>query len=101
MYHRDYKIVEDVYGKLIVTSGDEYEYEYIGIIFKYLGKDKTVDVCINYHLEEALFDFDGNSSKKINTPADVHVFEVSDECSKLNKKEMEMIHSIAARFLSL
>ena len=101
MYHRDYKIVENVYGKLIVTSGDEYEYEYIGIIFKYLGKDKTVEVCINYHLEEALLDFDGNSSKKIKTPAGVHVFEVSDECSKLNKKEMEMFHSIAARFLSL
>ena len=52
---------------------------------------------MKHHLEEALQDFTGNITIKVNTPAAVNLFVVDEECQKLNKKDMEIFHSIVAK----
>ena len=50
--------------------------------------------CMKYHFQEALRYFDVYSSKKANTLAVVHLFEVNDKCSNMNKKDFDIYRSI-------
>ena len=74
-------------------------HEYVGIDFEYLRNERAVQFCMKYYLEEALQNFTGNITIKVNTPAAVHMFAVDEECQKLNKKDMEIFHSIVAKLI--
>ena len=70
--------IEEVYGKMTVTHGNRYEY--VGMDFEYLRNKRAVQFCMKHHLEEALQDFTGNITIKVNTPTAVHLFVVDEEC---------------------
>ena len=102
--HRDIKAVEkviltieEVYGKMTVTHGNIHEY--VGMDFEYLRNERAVQFCMKHYLEEALQNFTGNITIKVNTAAAVHMFAVDEECQKLNKKDMEIFHSIVSKLL--
>ena len=46
------KSIEEIYGKIPVTEGDEHKY--VGMVFKYLMNDKAVEFDMRHRLEEAL-----------------------------------------------
>ena len=70
--------IELIYGKMTVTHSNMHEN--VGMDFECLRNKKVVQLCMKYHLEEALQDFTGNITGTVNTPVATHLFEVDDEC---------------------
>ena len=70
--------MEEVYGKMTVTHGNRHEY--VSMDFEYLRNERAVQFCMKHDLEEALQDFTGNITIKVNTPTVVHLFVVDEEC---------------------
>ena len=89
--------IEEVYGKMSVTEGDEHEY--VGMVFRYLRNEKAVEFDMRHHLEEALEMFTGDTGKNVNSPAAIHLFEVNENCEKLNEKDAALFHSTVAKLL--
>ena len=91
------KEIEEVYGKMTMNHSDNHEY--VGMYFEYLRDEKTVVFTMENHIEEALENFPGDTTKVVSTPAAVHLFEVDENCVTLIKKDRGIFHSIVAKLL--
>ena len=91
------EFIEEVYGEISVIEGDEYEY--MGMVFRYLRNKKVVEFDMRHHLEEALEMFTGDTSKSANYPAATHLSEVDEKCEKLNVKDTALFHGTVAKLI--
>jgi hypothetical protein len=56
-------------------------------------------ILMKGYLEEAIKEFTEECTHSAHTPAGAHLFEVNDECSKLNEDDRKLLHSITAKLL--
>jgi hypothetical protein len=90
------KQLESKYGEMSVTRGQKHTY--VGIDFEF--KDEgIVEINMYDYIGECIDDFPDNITKISSTPAAAHLFEVNDECQKLNDEQSEIFHKIVAKLL--
>ena len=61
--------------------------------------DKTFEVHMEEHIQEAIDAFDEDVSKSICTPAGKGLFEINEKSTPLMKDKADMFHSIVAKLL--
>jgi hypothetical protein len=88
--------IEKAYGKMTVTRGSKHTYVGMDIEYTEQGEAK---ILMKGYLEEAIKDFTEECTHLAHTPAGAHLFEVNDECSKLNEDDRKLLHSITAKLL--
>ena len=100
--HKNPKIVskiihelEEEYGKMTVTTGDVHTYCRMTLIFK----NGTVTIDMRDYLLKAIAELDEDCTKKVNTPAAMHLFEVDEKKPKLDKNKKLLFHRITAKLL--
>jgi hypothetical protein len=90
------KQLELKYGEMSVTRGQKHTY--VGIDFEF--KDEgIVEINMHDYIGECIDDFPDNISKSSSTPAAAHLFDVNDECEKLDEEKSEIFHKIVAKLL--
>jgi hypothetical protein len=93
------KVIEDiekVYGKMTVTRGNKHTYVGMDIIY---NDDNTVSICMEQYLTEAIEDFPEDIDRVVISPAALHLFDVDEDCKKLEEKKREIFHHIVAKLL--
>ena len=100
--HKDEKVVdqvisslESVYGPLAVDTG--LFHTYLGIDFDYSVSGEVSVSMINY-FKDIVSDFP-DELKQVNTPAGVHLFDVNENPTLLDKTKADLFHQIVAKFL--
>ena len=59
--------------------------------------DKTVEIRMDNHIEEAIEAFDGDTTQGVQTPASKGLFKIDQASFPLNKKDAEVFHHIVAK----
>jgi hypothetical protein len=90
------KQLESKYGEMSVTRGPIHTYVGIDFDFKESG---VVEVNMHDYIKECINDFPEEITKSANTPAASHLFDVNEECAKLDEKQSEIFHKIVAKLL--
>jgi hypothetical protein len=88
--------VEERYGKMVVTYGDKHTY--VGMNIEFTGNGE-VQIRMPEYLTEAIEAFTEDCSKAVATPAAAHLFEIDNECVKLDESDRKNLHSIVAKLL--
>ena len=90
--------IEKKYGKMTVTHGAKHTY--VGMDIEFKGDGEVKILMIDY-LKESIeaFPEDCTTANKVNTPAASHLFEVNEDCPKLNETDRKILHHIVAKLL--
>ena len=101
--HRSKEVVKEVvkqiegkYGTMTGTIGTKHTY--VGMDFEFL-ESGTVTVSMNGYIEDAISEYPGKVVKEAKTPASQYLFEVNNECPKLDESRAKVFHRIVAMLL--
>jgi hypothetical protein len=90
------KQIEKVYGEMTTKRGKTHTYVGMKIIYK---ENETVEIDMKEYLLEAIEMFPELIDKIVTSPAANHLFEVNDQCEKLDEHRRELLHKIVAKIL--
>ena len=100
--HKDPKVVdmiieriEEKYGKMSQTRGDNLEFFGMDIKFR----EKKIEIGMKKHVKKAIDLFEEEITKTAATPARHYLFEVREEAEPLPEKKAENFHSVVALLL--
>jgi hypothetical protein len=88
--------LEKTYGEMELRTGDVLEY--CGITIDYSEKG-SVKIGAKEYILEAIDEFPEDVGTFFKTPAAQHLFDVDDECEKLDEGTRQLFHSIFAKLL--
>ena len=88
--------IEEKFGKMTVMRGKEHTF--LGMKITLL-QDKTVKICMEDYVKEAIEDFQEDVTKGATTPANKNLFEIDPESPQLDKTQAERYHSVVAKLL--
>ena len=101
--HKDESVVRDVasaleeiYGKMELRTGKVLEY--CGITLDY-SEDGSVAIGAESYITEAIDEFPEVIDTRFRTPAARHLFEINEECERLEEETRKVFHSIFAKLL--
>ena len=86
--------IEDKFGKMSKTMGDEHDF--LGMNIKY--KNKKVEISMKKHILKAINEFMDDITKNATTPAKSYLFNVR-ESEALDEQRAENFHSVVALLL--
>ena len=92
-------IIEQLYNKyreMTITRGKKHAY--IGMNISY-NEDKSVVIYIKGYLQEVLDEFTEEINVISTCPAGLYLFQVNEECVKLNKELSILFHRLVAKIL--
>ena len=89
------KEIEDRYGKMSVTRGKEHEF--LGMKIKF--KKNKLEIDMKKHILKAMEVFPEEITRNAATPAKSFLFNVRDECEKLDNGRADSFHSVVAALL--
>ena len=92
--------LEEEYGEMTATFGDDQTY--LGIDIQFKRDSKTVALSMRGYLHEAIEKFEEIErlgTKPANTPAKRDVFEVNEKTERLDERRRAVFHSITALLL--
>jgi hypothetical protein len=89
-------LIEEQYGKMVVTHGNQRTYVGMDIEFTNDGEAK---IFMTKYLKEAIDAFPEDCNTLAKAPAASHLFEVNDECARINEADIKKLHSIVAKLL--
>ena len=110
--HNDANVVTSLIDKLNKTYGTGVDPEtpltvrkgkkhsYLGMILDYTEKGK-VKIDMTEYIQEVLAKLSNEYDGTAITPAASHLFEVNDECKKLDHKQQEEFHHVVAQLIFL
>ena len=78
-----------------VTTGQVHNYCGMTLIFD----NNSVKVDMKEYLKNTINEFPEDCSKTVTTPAAIHLFEVNNNQTKLDKKMKQIFHMYAAKML--
>ena len=91
-------MIEDKFGKLTITRGDKLGF--LGMDIKLNRKNKTVELSMKNHIEEAIEMFGEELKGGITSPGYQDLFTTFDGLSpELNDKKSKVFHSVTAKLL--
>jgi hypothetical protein len=61
--------------------------------------DREAKILMTDYIKEAIEAFPGECSKPVNTPASQYLFDVDENCAKINEKDRKNLHSIVAKLV--
>ena len=88
--------IEERFGKMTVTRGDEHVF--LGMNFVFDGNGK-VRIAMKDYLSEAIEECGMKIERTVATPAKKDLFDVDDTAKPLRKPEAEVFHSVVAKLL--
>ena len=100
--HMDSKVIDDVikqiedkFGKMSQTRGDNHDFLGMNITFK---KNK-VSICMKKHVQKAIRTFADDIVKNATTPAKNSLFDVREDTKRLSEEKADNFHSVVASLL--
>lgn len=87
--------IEDKFGKMEVTYGDEHTF--LGMKLKYNRKRKTVTVDMKEYALEAIEESGMDITRNANTPAKANLYIIDENAELLNEDKKERFHSVVAK----
>jgi hypothetical protein len=91
------KAIEESFGKMTVTRGNDHTF--LGMDIKFNKEARTVTLTMNNYITEAIKDFGDDVSSPASTPSGKGLFDVDPASKALTKSASELFHSIVAKLL--
>ena len=103
MSHMDEAVVHKVISEigkhfpgLVVEKGNKLTYLEMDIKFR---KDKTLEMSMPQHIDEAIKAFRENIRSTVATPVSKNLFSIDKKSTQLDPHRHEVFHSVVARLL--
>ena len=90
------KRIEEEFGNIKPVFGKSHDY--LGMMLNFTA-DKTVEIHMEDHIQEAIDAFDEDVTKPVYTPAGRTLFEVDEKSPALSFDQAKMFHKIVAKLL--
>jgi hypothetical protein len=91
------KKIEERFGKMTVTRGDEHTF--FGMKIRYVKKNGTAEISMREYLEESIAESGLDIVRTAASPAKRNLFEVSGNAPPLQHTAFEKFHSVSAKLL--